>query len=289
MKWSTFKAISNGTRILNHGYVQCVAVANKYHEEVLGKPFVAVASAYQWWTNYASLPALYQNYTKSSRPVPGSVVIWSGPQWNAQHGHIGVVLSVSGNTFVSLEQNVYGARWATRHSRSVYDGGLQGFLIPKNNPAVAKPAAKPTKKGLKFLTVYSRRDKYSGLGNGRTLTPGDGGFWLHTSSGRVSAASNCVGKVGEYYLTAKVTVKGTPGDRVEIGYAWQNQKPKIKRNSFNYFVSAVIGNDGIGSASLFTDRAVGSGDAVFLKCRAPEGNKGNVSVTLLNSDARLIS
>ena len=181
-RWNTFKAIRNGTRIYNHGYDQCVAVANRYHEGVLGGAFVPVDSAYQWWSMFNLFPELYNHYRKSNRPVPGAIVIWSGAGWNAQHGHIGVVLAVNGSTFTTLEQNVYGARYATRHTRSIYDGGLDGFLIPSSNPATYRAPAKPKELPAMAADMFVRRDKQAAV-YAIDLTTGSGRpKWRRVSS-----------------------------------------------------------------------------------------------------------
>lgn len=138
LPWPEFKATPAGTVIKNHAYDQCVAVANRYNEDVLGLPFVPVDSAYEWWSLRHVIGTLANNYTPSATPVPGAIVVWSGAGWNAQHGHIGTVLDVNGDgTFVTLEQNAGPkARYTYRHLRSIHDGGLRGFLVPNNNPAL---------------------------------------------------------------------------------------------------------------------------------------------------------
>ena len=162
-KWYGFAATSNGTRIKNHGYDQCVAVANHYHENVQGFSFIPVDSAYQWWSMFNLFPELYKNYRKSSRPVAGAIVVWMGSGWNAQHGHIGVVIAVSGSSFTTLEQNVYGARYTTRHTRSIHDGGLQGFLIPVHNPAASPQPVKPKELSAMAADMFVRRGTQSSV------------------------------------------------------------------------------------------------------------------------------
>lgn len=139
--WPQFAATPAGTRIFNNGFDQCVAVANRQNEEVLGLPFVPVDSAFQWWSLRHVIGTLANNYTPSATPAPGAIVVWAGAGWNAQHGHIGSVLEVLPNgEFITLEQNAGPkARFTYQHRRSVRDAGLQGFLIPKSNPALPGP------------------------------------------------------------------------------------------------------------------------------------------------------
>lgn len=141
MKWHNFTKIREGKRIVNHLYDQCVAVANQYHEGVLGLPFVPVNSAFQWWTDFGRYAALHENYRRSSRPVAGAVIVWSSNFLGDWNGHIGVVLSVNGDgTITTLEQNVSATkRWTHRYRRPQAMPGLLGYLIPHKNPAAKKP------------------------------------------------------------------------------------------------------------------------------------------------------
>lgn len=152
MSWAQFTAQPNGTRIYNHGYDQCVALANQYHEEVIGGAFVPVASASQWWTNYNSYGQLTSKYTQSASPVAGAVVVWRGGIYNAVDGHIGVVTAVNGNgTYNTMEQNA-AQRYLGRYTRSM--ANVLGFLIPRNNPASQPIAANQRQVG---ANVVKRR------------------------------------------------------------------------------------------------------------------------------------
>ncbi len=140
--WNEFTSIPNGTQVLNHGWDQCVALANLYHEGVIGGSFVPVASAYQWWTLFGLFPTLYQNYTQSYTPVPGAIFIARYGVYNAPDGHIGVVTGVNPNgTFNTMEQNAGTWRYVGRYTRSM--SNVLGFLIPKNNPASGTPNPGP--------------------------------------------------------------------------------------------------------------------------------------------------
>jgi hypothetical protein len=132
MSWGQFTAQPNGTRIYNHGFDQCVALANQYHEEVIAGTFVPVPSAYMWWTNFNQYATLTANYTQSATPVAGAIFVGRYGIYNAPHGHIGVVTSVNGGTFDTMEQNG-GQRYLWRYTRNM--ANILGFLIPKKNPA----------------------------------------------------------------------------------------------------------------------------------------------------------
>ena len=134
MNWSQFISIPNGTRVVNYGYDQCVAVANLYHVSVYGKPLpTGLGAAYQWWTTYASQPNTYNNYTQSQNPVTGALVVWN-TTWGGGYGHIGVVTGVNANgTFNTIEQNAETWRYLGRYTRG--RSAVLGFLVPRNNPA----------------------------------------------------------------------------------------------------------------------------------------------------------
>lgn len=154
MNWASFTAIPNGTRVLNHGWDQCVALANLYHESVIGGSFVPVASAYQWWTQ--GMWQVNDKYVRSSTPVAGAIFIARYGIYNAPDGHIGVVTSVNSNgTFNTMEQNAGTWRYVGRYTRGM--GNILGFLVPKNNPAGApvQPPAAVTKKKRKNKMDYA--------------------------------------------------------------------------------------------------------------------------------------
>lgn len=132
--YAWFTSISNGTQVLNYQYDQCVALANLYHQSVIGGSFVPCMSAYQWWTNFAAY-GLGALYTQSQTPVAGAIFVGRGGIYNVPDGHIGVVTGVNANgTFNTMEQNSNFNRYVGRGSRG-FGNGLLGFLIPRNNPA----------------------------------------------------------------------------------------------------------------------------------------------------------
>lgn len=137
MRWDEFYNIPNGQRILNHNFDQCVALANLYHESVLGGSFVGVGSAYQWWTEYgryAQLSNIYTRVDASQAPRAGDVFVARYGIYNAQHGHIGVVVrDWDGSTFGTKEQNAE----RNRYSYQIYNrtkANVLGFLRPRKSP-----------------------------------------------------------------------------------------------------------------------------------------------------------
>lgn len=151
--WADFTAIPNDTRILNHGFDQCVALANLYNEETVGGEFVPVASAYQWWTERGALPQIRDSYTPSSTPKPGALFVARGGMYDARDGHIGVVTAVNPDgSFTTMEQNA-DRRFVGRYTRT-RDENVLGFLVPNPNPAA--PAAPTSEED--DMTIFIRRD-----------------------------------------------------------------------------------------------------------------------------------
>lgn len=154
MNWDEFTSIPNGTRILNHGFDQCVALANLYHESVIGGGFVPVNSAYQWWTEFNRFPQLTSKYTQSASSAPGAIFVAKGGPYDAVHGHIGVVTADNDIRIATMEQNAGAWRYVGRYKRDM--NGILGFLIPKVNPAIptpptpVPPAPEPEKKRKKL-------------------------------------------------------------------------------------------------------------------------------------------
>ena len=136
LTWGQFRAIPNGTQVYNHYADECVALANLYQENVLRRPFVPLNSAYQWWTSFHTLPALFNTYRQSQTPIAGGVIVSRGGIYNYKDGHIGVILEVYGDgTFLTMEQNAgNGAqRYVFRYRRDMRN--VLGILHPINNPA----------------------------------------------------------------------------------------------------------------------------------------------------------
>lgn len=174
LTWAQFTAIPNGKRIVNHGYDQCVALANHYHTQVIGKPLPSgLGSAYQWWTTRNSQPNIKNNYNFSSRPVAGAIFVSRGGIYNVPDGHIGIVTSVNSNgTFNTMEQNAETWRYVGRYTRTNSKSqGILGFLVPKNNPAEAK--LKKNQRRIGNKPVNQRKSPNTGGKiNGTSLQPG---------------------------------------------------------------------------------------------------------------------
>ena len=278
--YKSFTSIPNGTRIYNHYYDQCVALANLYHEDVIGGAPVPSNSAYEWWTGFAQRPMLQDLYVQSAAPVPGAIFVARGGIYDSANGHIGVVTGLAkGGYFETMEQNA-GERYLGRYIRSMQN--ILGFLIPKNNPAA--PAANHTEEE---VIPYHRQDTLSRNG-GRTLRPGSA-FYLHTDpKAPTSGAVNCIGGVGQYLLIAHIYAVGDPGDEVILRYVWQTDPKGAKPvNSAHYTQRYMIPESGILQESVsFTRYAGGSKpQAVYLWCQAAPDNKSPVKITVLDSDA----
>ncbi len=154
-KWQSFTRIPDGTEVFNHGYSQCVALANRYNEETVGGTFVPVASAFEWWTERDALPQLRDTYASSGAPVAGALFVARGGIYDARDGHIGVVTGVNADgSFTTMEQNAE-QRFVGRYTRT-NGAGVLGFLVPRPNPAV--PAA-PNSEEEEEMTIFIRRDE----------------------------------------------------------------------------------------------------------------------------------
>lgn len=186
LTWQQFTSIPNGTRVLNHGWDQCVALANLYHESVIGGSFVAVGSAYQWWTEFGNWPTLRNNYTPSPTPAAGAIFVARYGIYDAPNGHIGVVTSVNSNgTFNTMEQNAGTWRYVGRYTRGM--ANIYGFLIPKNNPATpgkSSTAATPTNRQiirnnerLETVLVFLNPARQDGSPAYAIYRPGVKGSW----------------------------------------------------------------------------------------------------------------
>lgn len=186
--WQDLVGLPDGTRIFNHGYDQCVAVANHYHENVLGGRFVPVASAWQWWDN--RYPETEGIYTRSQTPVAGAIFVARYGIYNAPDGHIGVVTAVHPDgTFSTLEQNAEKNRYLARYRRGMTN--VLGFLIPKSNPVGG--AAAGSKEGDDDMSQEQVDDikKYidartrSAAGSPFQIVKSGKNHWLQTPMGRV--------------------------------------------------------------------------------------------------------
>lgn len=150
---------------------------------------------------------------------------------------------------------------------------------------IATPAGEATIKEAE-VKVYRRQDT-TARKEGRVVAPG-GGFYLHRTEGlATSQADNIVGGIGEYSITVHVYAEGTPGDVAEVYLLWQDTKATPRTNSPHYVERIEIGADGTARRNFEFKRAVASGYAVYARLNAPSTNKGNVKVTVFDTDAFL--
>lgn len=169
------------------------------------------------------------------------------------------------------------------------DGFNEGwhFLVRNIFNAVPSGGGSTPKSKEDRVIAYHREDP-NARGAGRLLKPG-GNFWLNTSKGAgVSKASNLVGGIGEYSITPHVYATGTPGDVLELVLAWDDTKTSGP-HSYHYIERLVIDKDGRLNASREFKRGVSRGFAVYARLAAPSTNKGDVKVTLFDSDAYLFT
>ncbi|WP_437582738.1 hypothetical protein ACSAGD_10760 [Paramicrobacterium sp. CJ85] len=138
------------------------------------------------------------------------------------------------------------------------------------------------------VKTYHKQDA-TARKSGRVLSPGER-FYLHLETGKPqSNASNIVGNPGTYSITPHVYGQGEPGDIVELVLMWQKPSAKDpgKTNSEHYKERLVVDRDGYIRASREFKRGVSRGWAVYARLTAAHKNKGNVKITVFDSDAYL--
>lgn len=179
MPYPGFVSLPNGTEVYNYYANECVAVANLYHEGVLGLRLPSgFTKAREWWERRHEKPELYENYIFSDTPAPGALFVALGGIYDATAGHIGQVPEVRSGGFTTLEQNTgprAPQRYLYRHFR-LNDNNVLGFLIPKRNPA-SNTSLKPRRRSMSTLYTLSGSNPplFALAGDGQ----GDAG-WLET-------------------------------------------------------------------------------------------------------------
>ena len=134
---------------------------------------------------------------------------------------------------------------------------------------------------------YIRRDLYAGRrATGRTLTPNQH-LYLNEMNNTNSRATNIVGGIGYYSITAHVYAEGTPGESLDLTLIWQDTTKNPRVNSPHFVERLVFDKNGKINANVEFKRHVSRGYAVYARLRAPSTNKNNVKVTMFASDAYL--
>ena len=141
-----FVAKYNGILIENHGYHECVALANQYNSEVVGCGFIEANWASDWYKYYSYDPIEPNYYTQvdaGQQPQKGDLAVW-GKYAGTGDPHIALVIDpMSGNSLSCLTQNPGAAHIAT-----LTRTGLLGYLRPKifinNAPSTTPTIIAPT-------------------------------------------------------------------------------------------------------------------------------------------------
>lgn len=284
--WAQFTGIPNNTRILNHGYDQCVALVNYYVTDCLGLQLPSgIVSAYQWWTTRLNQPNLTKHFSFSSTAAPGAIFVARNGLYDAPNGHVGVVTSINPNgTFNTMEQNAGTWRYTGRYTRNY--SNILGFLIPIKSP-IPTPSG-----GAEVRSHYHVEDALSKSGK-RLLNPGNG-FYMHTDPKKgTSNAVNIAGGAGYYSFTEHVYAEGAPGDILNVYLLWQTDPDKpTQQNSDHYRHQIVIGPNGTVQDNFEFKRYVGATGrtvAVYAHISAASTNKKPVKVTRFDSDAYLFN
>lgn len=200
LTWKQFNEIPNGTRVINHGWDQCVALANLYHESVIGGSFVGVPSAYMWWTQFPNWKTLTDNYRTSQTPVAGAIFISRYGLYDAPNGHIGAVTSVNSNgTFNTMEQNAGTWRYVGRYTRDMRN--ILGFLVPRNNPAAPPTPETTWKEEDDMFLVFIQN--YKGTRKPRWALAG-AGYWRELTT--QGSADHFAKRFGNAFICTKQSV-----------------------------------------------------------------------------------
>lgn len=131
------------------------------------------------------------------------------------------------------------------------------------------------------VIAYEKSDKFIGKPS-RTLKAG-AGIYLHTEVDKPGAAENIIGAVGQYSITGHVYAEGQPGDVIELLTVWQVNGT----NSNHYQERLTLDRDGKIKANVeWKNEALPDNrTSVFLRVQADPGNKADVKITHLSSDA----
>jgi hypothetical protein len=139
------------------------------------------------------------------------------------------------------------------------------------------------------VTPYIRQDA-DARAKGRVVKPGQG-FYLHTTPGLpTDKATNVIGKEGVYDLSAHIYAHGTPGEVVALVAVVQSNPadPAKKKSSrsythlFTFDKNGQVADDGTWQ---FDFAKVAAPTAVYIRAENPASNKGDITVTVLDSAA----
>lgn len=139
---------------------------------------------------------------------------------------------------------------------------------------------------------YTTQDALARSEAGRILAPGGGAYVNTSAKAATSQASNVIGAVGLYDITANLYATGTPGDEVTLVAVIQTDPAGKASNSNSYIERFVLDAHGQlqGDATWKLDlSAVTKPTAVYLRIDAPAANKGPVKVSVCDVDAYLFA
>ena len=136
VQWATDRANQHWEINDGSGWTQCTEFVWAYYEYLLG--YHVRGNAYQYLTNtYGACPTGWTRPDKSTAQ-PGDIVIWDAnssfvsnwSDYSGQYGHIGVIISVNGNTMVTAEANAGESRGACgfKYNREV--SCIDGLIRP---------------------------------------------------------------------------------------------------------------------------------------------------------------
>lgn len=135
------------------------------------------------------------------------------------------------------------------------------------------------------VKVYRYTDGTAASKSQRTVKAGTS-FWLNTVNGAgVSQASNIVGGIGEYSITAHVYADGgVPGEKVDVQLFWDNTKTSGP-HSGHYIQTFVFDKDGKIRGNVEFKRGVQAGYAVYANFKSHSTK--DIKVSVFATDAYL--
>jgi hypothetical protein len=232
----------------------------------------------------------------------GTVAAPNSPQANHQiQGSKGAVdIRDTGPDAGVMTKTSPRGRWIRQEARKYYlvpegDGFGEGWHFavldvwrtpPGSSAGGGAQPIPPTKE---TTVVPYRRADATARKTGRKLAKGSA-FYLHTSLGLpTSKASNIIGGVGSYSVTASVYAEGTPGDELTAVLVVQHDPNGKPVNSRHYSETILIGPSGKVQRSVEWKPEIGRNTAVYARVEASGDNEGEVTVTVFDTNAYLLS